>query len=154
MTGRRAELDNLLRKYKYREALDLAVAGEDPSVAVALFADYVDRNCLDAALLGRNDVGVAAILTFVSDYISVPHFDAVLCDVFTRVLKLYSATMHQSGTFCVVVVAQRSLILTRARGKSCCWSWLRKRGTSWIARLRCRCVTCSSKANWKRCEPK
>ncbi len=92
-----AELDNLLRKYKYREALDLAVAGEDPSVAVAVFADYVDRNCLDAALLGRTDTSVATILTFVSDYISVPHFDAVLCDVFTRLLKLYSATLHQSG---------------------------------------------------------
>lgn len=108
--ARKSELDNLLRKFRYADALDVAVAGSDPSVAVALFCDYVDRNCLDGALAGRTDEGVLPIFRFVYDYIGVAHFDGVLGDVLTRLLKLYSATLHQSDTLMELVEKTRARI--------------------------------------------
>jgi hypothetical protein len=92
-----------VRKYQYKEAVDLAVSGENPGIAVALFSDFIDRNCLDAALADRPEESLAAILQFLGKYLTVPHFDAVLYDVFTRVLKLYSSTLTQSETLMLLL---------------------------------------------------
>lgn len=58
-----ASYDQSLRKFQYREALDRGLHTGNPLVVAALLETLVERGALTSALSGRDEEGLAPILT-------------------------------------------------------------------------------------------
>jgi U3 small nucleolar RNA-associated protein 15 len=103
--------DRLLRKFRYRDALDavLAVKQGGDVVVVSLIYELVLRGGLRTALGGRDDLSLEPLLAFVCKHITNPRYAAPLADVASLLFDLYGAVLGQSP-----VVDQMFVRLRRA----------------------------------------
>ena len=88
--------DMALRKFRYHEALDAALASRNPTVVVTVLEELVYRQGLHKALSGRDEVTLEPLLSFLSRYTTNPRYAALLVDVCRLVLEMYKAVLGQS----------------------------------------------------------
>ena len=93
----KSNVDNLLRKYRFKEALDASLREKEfPGLTIALLSDLIDRRVLDGALAGRDEEGLDLICNFVLKNVTKPHYDEVCMDVLERLIEIYSPVFNQS----------------------------------------------------------
>jgi len=88
--------DAALRKYRYHEALDAALASRNPTVVVTVLEELVYRAGLLKALAGRDEVTLEPLLSFLARYTTNPRFAPLLVDVGSAVFETYKAVLGQS----------------------------------------------------------
>eukprot|EP00039_Didymoeca_costata_P012009 m.171831 g.171831 ORF g.171831 m.171831 type:complete len:498 (+) comp15357_c0_seq7:304-1797(+) len=89
--------EKLLKKFQYGDALDAVITGRyRPLVVYSVFVELEQRDGLQQALAGRNDVSLKPILLFVSKHISNPRFSSLLLDVTNLLLDMYGSVFGQS----------------------------------------------------------
>lgn len=85
--------DYLLRKYEYSRALDAVlkpyVARRKPEYTYSLMLELERRKGLKTALAGREEKGLASILSFVNKYITDSRFTKLLIYVADMLIDLY-----------------------------------------------------------------
>jgi U3 small nucleolar RNA-associated protein 15 len=85
--------DTCLRKFQYSKAVDCVimpyVANKKPAVTVGVFQELIRRKGLKAALAGREDKSLSAILRFLIRYIGDYRFTRTLIDVANMLLDAY-----------------------------------------------------------------
>jgi len=90
---RRARLaahDQALRRFRYAEALDAALASRRAAVADAVLEELAARGALGAALGGRDARGLEPLLRHLARHVSDPRRARLLAGVAHRVLDAYS----------------------------------------------------------------
>jgi U3 small nucleolar RNA-associated protein 15 len=88
--------DAALRKYRYHEALDAALASRNPTVVVTVLEELVYRAGLEKALAGRDEATLEPLLSFLARYTTNPRFAPLLVDVGSVVFETYKAVLGQS----------------------------------------------------------
>ncbi|GIL86712.1 hypothetical protein Vretimale_19807 [Volvox reticuliferus] len=88
--------DKLLRRFRYREALDAALATRQPQVVVSLLEELAARGGLVAALAGRNAEGLRPLLRHLVKYIGEPRYTKLLSNVGHRLLDTYAEVVGAS----------------------------------------------------------
>ena len=97
---RRARLaphDHALRRFRYAEALDAALAGGRAEVVAAVLEEIGRRGGLRTALAGRDAAGLAPVLRFVARHVANPRHSRQLAGVTARVLELYGGEIGASS---------------------------------------------------------
>lgn len=88
--------DVCLRKFQYSRALDHVLApyitNKNPNVTVGLFQELIRRKGLKAALAGRENKSLTAILRFLIKNIGDYRFTCILIDVANSLLDIYDGT--------------------------------------------------------------
>ncbi|CAN0071529.1 unnamed protein product, partial [Phaeothamnion confervicola] len=90
--------DKALRKFNYREAMDLALLSRNPNVVVTVLEELSARRGLRIALAGRDEESLEPLLAFLARYVAHPRYAPVLVDVAGTVLDLYSSAIGESET--------------------------------------------------------
>jgi U3 small nucleolar RNA-associated protein 15 len=88
--------DQLLRKFRYREALDQALATRNPAVVVSLLEELENRQGLSIALSGRDEAGLEPILAMLVRHVAHPRYAALLTRVTALLLQLYAGVIGES----------------------------------------------------------
>jgi len=78
--------DALLRKFRFRDALDAAVKTSDVAVVCAVLEELCDQDALGAALGNRDDKSLVPFLFLVRKNISNPQFSAPLLQAMDKIL--------------------------------------------------------------------
>jgi U3 small nucleolar RNA-associated protein 15 len=98
---RRARLaphDHALRRFRYGEALDAALAGGRAEVVAAVLEEIARRGGLKTALAGRDAAGLEPVLRFVARHVANPRHSRQLAGVTARVLDIYGGEIGASPT--------------------------------------------------------
>ena len=106
---RRARLaahDHALRRFRYGEALDAALAGGRAEVVAAVLEEIGVRGGLRAALSGRDAAALAPVLKFAAKHVANPRHTRQLAGVVSRVIDIYGGEVGASP---VVDAALRSV---------------------------------------------
>ena len=106
---RRARLaahDHALRRFRYGEALDAALAGGRAEVVAAVLEEIGARGGLRTALSGRDAAALAPVLKFAARHVSNPRHTRQLVGVVSRVIDIYGGEVGASP---VVDAALRSV---------------------------------------------
>lgn len=96
---RRARLaahDHALRRFKYGEALDAALAEGRAEVVAAVMEEIGRRGGLRAALAGRDATTLAPVLAFIARHVSQPRHTRQVLGVLARVLDIYGGEVGAS----------------------------------------------------------
>jgi U3 small nucleolar RNA-associated protein 15 len=96
---RRARLaphDHALRRFRYGEALDAALAGGRAEVVAAVLEEIARRGGLKTALAGRDAAGLEPVLRFVARHVANPRHSRQLAGVTARVLDIYGGEIGAS----------------------------------------------------------
>jgi U3 small nucleolar RNA-associated protein 15 len=88
--------DQLLRKFRYREALDQALATRNPAVVVSLLEELENRQGLSIALSGRDEAGLEPILAMLVRHVAHPRYASLLTRVTALLLQLYAGVIGES----------------------------------------------------------
>eukprot|EP00611_Tribonema_gayanum_P014065 TRINITY_DN2532_c0_g1_i1.p1 TRINITY_DN2532_c0_g1~~TRINITY_DN2532_c0_g1_i1.p1 ORF type:complete len:518 (-),score=189.42 TRINITY_DN2532_c0_g1_i1:333-1886(-) len=88
--------DQSLRKFRYQEALDLALATRSPIVVASVLEELIQRRGLNIALAGRDEVTLEPILAFLARYIASPRYAPLLIDVTHAVADAYASALGES----------------------------------------------------------
>ena len=80
------DYEHLLRKFQYKEALDLVLSKNDPLLVISVFEELIIRQSLQVALAGRNSQELQPILQFLHRYVLNPRYNTHLFMVFHIVL--------------------------------------------------------------------
>jgi len=89
-----AEHDKLLRKFRYADALDKAIAGQRPEVVFAVIEELNARGGLNLALRGRDSDSLATIVYFLGKHIRDPRYSNDATAISNILLDMYP--MHLS----------------------------------------------------------
>lgn len=84
-----ASFDRLLRKFRYREALDAAIATKRPEVVTTVVEELAARAGINAALSGRDSSTLVPLLDQLRRMVSDPRYAALAAAVGHRVLDQY-----------------------------------------------------------------
>ncbi|KAL4517529.1 hypothetical protein Ndes2437B_g06758 [Nannochloris sp. 'desiccata'] len=103
-----ADYDRLLRRFRYKEALDSALSSRRPEVVSGVVEELVTRGALSAALSGRDAEGLLPVVDHMAKYIRDPRHTQMLCAVGHRLLDAYTMP-GDSGT---ADVTSRGLLRT------------------------------------------
>ncbi|KAG0265290.1 snoRNA-binding rRNA-processing protein [Actinomortierella ambigua] len=91
------EYDRYLKAFQYGNALDACLRTNQPAVTtVSLIQELVHRDGLRAALSGRDDISLEPLAQFLVKHINNPRYTALLCDVTTVLIDMYTAVLGQS----------------------------------------------------------
>ena len=96
---RRARLaphDHALRRFRYGEALDAALAGGRAEVVAAVIEEIGRRGGLKTALAGRDAAGLGPVLRFIARHVANPRHSRQLAGVTARVLDIYGGEIGAS----------------------------------------------------------
>lgn len=96
---RRARLaphDHALRRFRYGDALDAALAGGRAEVVAAVLEEIARRGGLKTALAGRDAAGLEPVLRFVARHVANPRHSRQLAGVTARVLDIYGGEIGAS----------------------------------------------------------
>lgn len=96
---RRARLaahDHALRRFRYGEALDAALAGGRAEVVGAVLEEIGRRGGIRSALTGRDADTLAPVLKFIARHVSNPRHTRQLLGVMARVLDIYGGEVGAS----------------------------------------------------------
>ena len=88
--------DRALKKFRYGEALDSALAGGRTEVVAAVIGELVHRGGLRTALAGRDASALLPVLAFVARHIAEPRHAQQMCGVLDRVLDIYGGSVGAS----------------------------------------------------------
>jgi len=88
--------DKALRRFAYGTALDDALATRQPIAVIAVLEELTNRQGLEAALGGRDEVTLEPFLSFLARYITSPRYASLLLDVASVVLHLYGPALGRS----------------------------------------------------------
>jgi len=91
------EYDRYLKAFQYGNALDACLRTNQPAVTtVSLIQELIHRDGLKQALAGRDDNTLEPLTQFLVRNINNPRYTALLVDVSTVVIEMYSAVLGQS----------------------------------------------------------
>ncbi|GJJ70168.1 U3 small nucleolar RNA-associated protein 15 [Entomortierella parvispora] len=91
------EYDRYLKAFQYGNALDACLRTNQPAVTtVSLIQELIHRDGLKQALAGRDDNTLEPLTQFLVRNINNPRYTALLVDVSTVVIDMYSAVLGQS----------------------------------------------------------
>lgn len=96
---RRARLaphDHALRRFRYGDALDAALAGGRAEVVAAVIEEIGRRGGLKTALAGRDAAGLGPVLRFIARHVANPRHSRQLAGVTARVLDIYGGEIGAS----------------------------------------------------------
>ncbi|KXZ44237.1 hypothetical protein GPECTOR_70g467 [Gonium pectorale] len=82
--------DKMLRQFRYREALDAALAARKPEVVASVLEELAARGGLPGAVGGRDAAGLGPLLRFLVRYIAEPRHTRLLTGVAHRLLDTYA----------------------------------------------------------------
>mmetsp|Transcript_8855 Transcript_8855/g.19996 ORF Transcript_8855/g.19996 Transcript_8855/m.19996 type:complete len:396 (-) Transcript_8855:149-1336(-) len=88
--------DLALKKFKYQDALDAALASRNPTVVVTVLEELVQRQGLIKALAGRDECTLEPLLSFLGRYTTNPRYSSLLVDVCRVVFETYKPVLGQS----------------------------------------------------------
>lgn len=81
--------DKMLRQFRYREALDAALATRQPEVVASVLEELAARGGLAGAVGGRDAAGLLPLLKHLVRYIVEPRYTRLLGGVAHRLLDMY-----------------------------------------------------------------
>lgn len=91
------EYDRYLKVFQYGNALDACLKTNQPAVTtVSLIQELIHRDGLRQALSGRDDISLEPLAQFLVRNINNPRYTALLVDVTTVVINMYTAVLGQS----------------------------------------------------------
>jgi len=85
--------DEALRKFRYGDALDAALATRDPAVVLAVLAQLDRRGGLHAALANRDEDRLEPLLAFLAAHVATPPYAARLIPVVHLALDQYRSAL-------------------------------------------------------------
>lgn len=89
--------DNLLKKFKFHEALDTVLLANHRAVVVMSFLhELIQRDGLRQSLSGRDEHGLKPILSFVVKHIANPRYASALIDIGNILIDMFAPGMGQS----------------------------------------------------------
>lgn len=88
--------DLALKKFRYHDALDASLLSRNPNVVVTVLEELVNRQGLERALSGRDEVTLEPILSFLARYTTNPRYASLLVDVCSIVFEMYKSVLGQS----------------------------------------------------------
>ena len=91
------EVDQMLRKFRYRESVEAAVRAADPVVFVSLLSDLLNRNVLRNSLAGRDAETLVPLLKMVCKYVTNPRYSMTLLHTANVLIDIYSPILGQSS---------------------------------------------------------
>ncbi|KAI8110895.1 hypothetical protein M9434_004469 [Picochlorum sp. BPE23] len=91
-----AEHDKLLRKFRYADALDKALAGQRPEVVFAVIEELMTRGGLSSALRGRDEDSLSPLIQFLTKYVQDPRYSKDAIAVCSRILDTYSFPLESA----------------------------------------------------------
>ncbi|CAN8075246.1 unnamed protein product [Agarophyton chilense] len=86
-----SKYDKSLKKFKFGQALDLAIGTKKPEIVVCVVEELIIRGCLKGALFGRTLAELEPLLVMVRKYIRIPQFSEYLSFVLHTILDLYGS---------------------------------------------------------------
>jgi len=110
-----APYDKLLRRFRYRDALNAALATGRPGVVDAVFEELAARGALAAAVGGRDAATLIPLLKHLAKYITDPRHTAVLSGVVHRVLDTYATVVHADKQVDVRLQQLRDAVMGEVR---------------------------------------
>lgn len=87
---RLAPYDKLLKKFRYRDALDAALATRHPAVVDSVMTELATRQALFAALDNRDEEGLLLLVNHLIKYITIPRHTRLMVQVAHRLLDQYT----------------------------------------------------------------
>ncbi|KAF8055723.1 utp15 [Scenedesmus sp. PABB004] len=95
--ARLAPYDRALRAFRYRDALDAALATARPDVVHSMLEELAARGGLHGALAGRPAAGLLPLLRHLARWIADPRHAASLAGVASRVVDIYAPVVHTNA---------------------------------------------------------
>ena len=89
--------ERMLKKFKYYEALNAALATNDAVIFTSLCKELIRRRSLRIALSGRDQADLLPILKIMARNIRHPRHSPLLVTVFEQLLTIYSPILGQSA---------------------------------------------------------
>ena len=89
--------DQMLRKFRYADALDEALATKEPRVVVSVLQELQHRDGVDIALRARDEEELEPIMLFLIRYMTNPRYARELLRTANHVLNLYAHQLGRSG---------------------------------------------------------
>jgi U3 small nucleolar RNA-associated protein 15 len=96
--GKLRSFDLALKRFRYGDALDDALATRRPRDVVAVLEELGKRRGLTAALANRDEELLEPILSFTIRYINRPHFTSLLVGIAYKLIDIYGDVAGQSET--------------------------------------------------------
>lgn len=90
--------DISIRRFRYSDALDEALATRDPRVVIAVLEELSKRHGLLNALSNRDEETLEPILSFTVKYIARPEYSSLLIGLADIIMDIYSDVSGQSET--------------------------------------------------------
>jgi len=109
------QYDRHLRSFRYRDALDAALATRKPEMVVAVLIELSQRNGLRLAIIGRNDEELEPLLGFLGTYAVNPRYGRVLLPTTHRLLDYYAPAIGSSPIFDMFLKRLRDTVLAETK---------------------------------------
>lgn len=93
------KLDRLLKSFRYREALDVAIQSNSGRVLGTALTELLRREGLVTALSGRADVDMASLVHLMSRHLCYPQHTPVLLETAFKVFDIYANAQGASPCF-------------------------------------------------------
>lgn len=91
------EYDRYLKSFQYGNALDACLRTNQPHVVtVSLIQELIHRDGLRQALSGRDDISLEPLAQFLVRNINNPRYTAILTDVTSVMIDMYTPVLGQS----------------------------------------------------------
>ncbi|KAG0029849.1 snoRNA-binding rRNA-processing protein [Podila clonocystis] len=91
------EYDRYLKSFQYGNALDACLRTNQPHVVtVSLIQELIHRDGLRQALSGRDDISLEPLAQFLVKNINNPRYTAILTDVTSVMIDMYTPVLGQS----------------------------------------------------------
>ena len=102
--------DNALKRFRYHEAFDAALANGSPEVVVSVVEELVQRHGLRIALQGRDQQTLQPVVAFLARQICHPPFAPTLIGVANLLLDMYAPVLGQSAAIDELFVKLRNTL--------------------------------------------
>ena len=102
--------DAALRRFRYHEAFDAALADGSPEVVVSVVEELVQRHGLRIALQGRDQQTLQPVVAFLARQICHPPFAPTLIGVANLLLDMYAPVLGQSAAIDELFVKLRNTL--------------------------------------------
>ena len=117
-TGKRPKLagfDKALKRFRYHEAFDAALADGSPEIVVSVVEELVQRHGLRIALQGRDQQTLQPVVAFLARQITHPPFAPTLIGVANLLLDMYAPVLGQSAAIDELFVKLRNILEAEMR---------------------------------------
>ena len=91
------QFDKSLRKFRYSDALDQALASKQPEAVYVVLEELAKRRGLERALSNRDEQELEPIVSFTLRYITQPKYAQLLLNVCNKLCDIYGSVLGQSS---------------------------------------------------------